>query len=196
MTADRGQCVLVAALVALGLATSALLVHAREGVPQGEPPLVQVPGEEADRAGVAEMETGYYDGEGDASTWVGSTLFAAGDAVVVRARVFDESEMPIADATIEILIAGPERVTLESGPSDANGWAEVTWSTEAPAENDAGTVAGTYSAVTKKVTVPGYTWDGAGTSVVFLIQLQVNESEVARPEGAPSSAPGPSSAIR
>jgi hypothetical protein len=156
-------------LVGFGLATSAFLGHAREGVPRGQPPLVQVPGE-ADRAGVAEMETGSYDGEGAASSWVGSTLFTAGDAVVVRARVLDESEMPIADATVEILIAGPQRVALESGPSDADGWAEVTWSTTAAEGDQAGTVADTYSAVTKNVKVSGYVWDGVSTSVVFLVQ--------------------------
>jgi hypothetical protein len=129
-----------------------------------------VPEEEADPAGVAEMETGAYEGEGTATTWVGTTLFSTGDAVVVRARVFDQSEQPISNATVEIEIGGPERVTFVSAPSDANGWAEIVWKTRAPAGNAAGTVAGTYSATTKNVTVSGYAWDGVGTSVVFLIQ--------------------------
>jgi hypothetical protein len=81
----------------------------------------------------------------------------------------DESLVPVANATVEILITGPETTTLTSGPSDATGWAEATWSTRAPGKRKPGTTPGTYTATTKSVTASGYDWDGVTTSTGFTI---------------------------
>ncbi len=78
--------------------------------------------------------------------------------------------LPVADATVDLLISGPQGLTLVTGPSDANGMAEATWNTQAPKKNNPGTAAGTYTVATKAVTATGYHWDGVTTSASFEIQ--------------------------
>jgi hypothetical protein len=98
-------------------------------------------------------------------------LNAAGDAVVIRARVIDATANPIANATVEITIGGPETVTLNSNPSDADGWAEATWGTQKPnKKGQGGTTPGLYTATITNVTASGYHWDSVTTSTTFTIQ--------------------------
>jgi hypothetical protein len=78
------------------------------------------------------LETGKWTGKGKSRQFVTTDLFAAGDGIVVRAHVTGENGNPIANATVEITIGGPETVTLNSNPSDADGWAEATWQTQKP----------------------------------------------------------------
>ena len=80
------------------------------------------------------------------------------------------SGLPLADATVEMLITGPETLTLTTGPSDANGMAEAAWNTKAPGRKSPGTSPGTYTVETKNVIVAGYHWDGVTTSTTFNIQ--------------------------
>jgi hypothetical protein len=128
-------------------------------------------GQTTDPAGVDTLETGYYSGKGKNQTWVISSLFAAGDTVTVRARVVDGvTGLPIANATVEVTIGGPETVTLNSNPSDADGWAEATWQTKAPGKRNPGTTPGTYTASVTNVTASGYHWDSVTTSTTFTIQ--------------------------
>jgi hypothetical protein len=128
-------------------------------------------GQATDPAGVSTMETGIYTGKGKTKTYTPQTLFSAGDGVVIRAYVVDNvTGLPLADATVDLLITGPESLTLVTGPSDAAGMAEAIWQTKAPRKNNPGTTPGTYTVTVKGITAAGYHWDGTMTSVDFVIQ--------------------------
>jgi hypothetical protein len=117
------------------------------------------------------LETGIITGKGKDKTYTPQTTFSAGDSIIIRAYVVDGiTGLPIADATVDLLITGPESLTLTTGPSDANGMAEATWQTQAPRKNNPGTTPGTYTVETKGVTATGYHWDGVTTSTTFTIQ--------------------------
>ena len=118
------------------------------------------------------METGTYTGKGKTKTFSIQTAFSPGEIVTVRARVVDRSTgLPISNAGVEMVIGGPESTTLNSGPSDADGWAEVTWQTQAPnRKGQGGTTTGDYTATVTGVTASGYVWDGVTTSATFTIQ--------------------------
>jgi hypothetical protein len=123
-------------------------------------------------AGVDQMEAGYRTGKGKNQQWKGSPI-PVGETVVIKALVIDTTailQTPIANATVEITIGGPETITLNSGPSDADGWAEATWNTKAPGRKNPGTTLGNYTATTTNVTATGYHWDGVTTSTTFDIQ--------------------------
>jgi hypothetical protein len=103
-------------------------------------------GQTSDPAGVSTIETGIYSGKGKSRTFSLQTTFNAGDGVVIRAYVIDNTTgSPVADATVELLISGPEGTTLTTGPSDADGMAEATWNTKAPGRKNPGTASGTYT---------------------------------------------------
>jgi hypothetical protein len=128
-------------------------------------------GQATDPAGVSDIQTGIYTGKGKTKTFAPQTTFNPGDGVVIRAYVFDGATgQPLADATVDLLITGPESLTLVSGPSDAAGLAEATWNTQAPRKNNPGTAAGTYTVAVKGITAAGYHWDGANLSTTFIIQ--------------------------
>ena len=128
-------------------------------------------GQAGPTAGVSTMETGIYTGKGKNQTFTPQTDFSAGDAIIIRAQVLDESNQPVSNATVEIVIGGPETVTLNSNPSDASGLAEAQWNTQGPnRKGQGGTVAGNYTATTTNVTASGYNWDSATTSITFTIQ--------------------------
>ena len=83
----------------------------------------------------------------------------------------DITGLPISNATVEIQIGGPETASLNSNPSDADGWAEASWGTQSPnKKGQGGTPPGTYTASTTNVTATGYHWDGVTTSTTFTIQ--------------------------
>jgi hypothetical protein len=129
------------------------------------------PGQTTDPAGVSTMETGIYTGKGKTKTYTPQTTFNAGDGVVIRAYVVDGvTGSPLPDATVDLLISGPEGVTLITGPSDANGMAEATWQTKAPGRKNPGTTPGDYTVSVKGITASGYHWDGITTSTAFIIQ--------------------------
>ena len=51
--------------------------------------------------------------------------------MVIRADVLDTvTGLPLADAPVDLLITGPETLTLTTGPSDTNGMAEAIWQTQ------------------------------------------------------------------
>ena len=128
-------------------------------------------GQATDPAGVSFLETGIYTGKGNARTYTAQTTFAPGDGVVIRTYVVDNvTGLPLADATVDLLITGPESLTIITGPSDAAGIAEATWQTKAPKRNDPGTTTGNYTVQTSNVTAAGYHWDGVQTSITFIIQ--------------------------
>lgn len=129
-------------------------------------------GQATDPAGVTTIETGIYVGKGPAKTYTPQTTFNAGDTVVMHAYVVDRATgLPLAGATVDLLVTGPETLTLTSGPSDAAGIAEAVWPTKAPGKkNQPGTTPGAYTVETKNVTATGYHWDGVTTSTAFTIQ--------------------------
>jgi hypothetical protein len=128
-------------------------------------------GQAGPAVGVSTMETGIYTGKGKNQTFTLQTIFNAGDTVVVRALVQDQNSNPVSNATVEIVIGGPETVTLNSNPSDASGLAEVHWNTQSPnRKGQGGTTPGEYTATTTNVTASGYNWDGVTTSTTFTIQ--------------------------
>jgi hypothetical protein len=128
-------------------------------------------GQATDPAGVSTIATGIYTGKGKSKTYAPQSTFNAGDGVVIRVVVLDGiTGLPVAGATVDLLITGPESLTLTTGQSDASGIAETTWQTKAPGRKNPGTASGTYKAETKGITATGYHWDGVATSVTFTIQ--------------------------
>ena len=128
-------------------------------------------GQTTDPAGVSDMETGWYSGKGQNAAFTPQTTFNAGDAVTIRTQVIDGvTGLPVANATVEVTIGGPESVTLNSNPSDADGWAETSWQTQKSNKGQGGTLAGSYTATTSNVTASGYHWDSVITSKTFSIQ--------------------------
>jgi len=128
------------------------------------------------RSAVGKLETGRFEktgkGKRQTVTFVLTTRFAAGDEVVVRAYAVDVSTgLPLADATVTLVVAGPEAVTLTSAPSDANGVAEAKWKTSAPKKRGAGgTAPGEYTVTVTNVAAGGYTWDAEGFSATFTLE--------------------------
>ncbi|GBC61168.1 hypothetical protein DENIS_2128 [Desulfonema ishimotonii] len=124
------------------------------------------PGQTTDPASVTSMETGIYIGRGRARTYTPQTTFNAGNSVVIRATVIDSiTGLPIAGATVDLLITGPETLTLVTGLSDASGMAEAIWQTRTQL-----TAPGEYTVQPTNVTIAGYHWDGVQTSAVFTIE--------------------------
>jgi hypothetical protein len=128
-------------------------------------------GQTTDPAGVSTMDTGLWTGKGNNKLFTPTDTFTTGDSVVIRARVTDANGNPVPNATVEVTIGGPETTTLNSNPSDADGWAEATWNTQAPnKKGQGGTTIGAYTASTTNVTASGYHWDGVTTQASFTIQ--------------------------
>ena len=79
--------------------------------------------------------------------------------------------LPLANAVADFDITGPELLTLTTGPSDADGFAEATWKTSTPNKRGVGgTALGSYSAALANVTLSGYTWDAQAISTQFTLQ--------------------------
>ena len=106
------------------------------------------------------------------TTFVATTNFTAGDEIVIRAIVRDESGNPVPDATVSLALTGPEPADILTGSSDNDGNAEATWLTQAPnKKGNGGTTPGTYTVTVSGVTASGYTWDGVETSKTISLGL-------------------------
>jgi hypothetical protein len=120
---------------------------------------------------VTTLQTGYYSGKGKNRAFVPATTFAPGDTVVLRALVKDDGGTAVSNAQVTLAIAGPENTSVVSNPSDADGWAEASWSTQAPnKKGQGGTPPGSYAAEVVDVVVSGYTWDGVRTAANFVLE--------------------------
>jgi hypothetical protein len=122
------------------------------------------------------LETGKWVTEGKGKNATTNFLvtgdFLAGDEIVIRATVLDESGNPVPDATVSLAISGPESVELLSGPSGADGIAEATWPTQAPnRQGKGGTTPGGYNVEISAVTASGYAWDGVPAGATFTLGL-------------------------
>lgn len=124
------------------------------------------------KIGVDSLATGKYVTSGKrnpVTTFSPTASFTRGDSIVFRAHV-KNSTSSVANATVQILISGPQSQTLTTGPSDSNGNAEVQWKTQAPPKRGTGgTPSGSYTATIKGVTATGYVWDSAEKSQVFTL---------------------------
>jgi hypothetical protein len=128
-------------------------------------------------AGVDMVKTGKWITQGkgkDATTTFNSTKsFTAGDAIVIQAHVVSEDSVALPNAIVTITIKdhnGVTLATLDTGPSNANGEAEVTWQTQKPNKRgQGGTPSGVYSAETTNLSVSGYEWNGVKTNTTFCI---------------------------
>jgi subtilisin-like proprotein convertase family protein len=124
--------------------------------------------------------TGEYAGKGKNKGFQTTDLFAPGDEVVIHASVIDANGEPIANALVDIAIAGFEDHNLTSEPSDNNGIAEAKWKTSAPTRpkgkgkkggtSSLATTTGSYTATVTNVDAGGYTWDGIRTNTSFTLQ--------------------------
>lgn len=127
------------------------------------------------RAGVSDLATGRYEttgkGKNKVTVFVLTDAFVQGDVVFFQATVVDASTgLPIANASVDLSISGPESTSLTSGPSGADGVAEASWVTEAPnRKGQGGTQIGSYTVTVTGVTADGYTWDGTETTTTFTI---------------------------
>jgi subtilisin-like proprotein convertase family protein len=141
--------------------SASITVTVNESLPQGQ-------------VGVNDLVTGRYETTGrrknKVTTFLETAEFSRGDGVVIRALVKDTSG-PIANAVVDIEIAGPETHNLSTGPSDEEGWAEAKWQTKEPNKRGrGGTTPGNCTATVTNVTADGYTWNGVGTSTSFELQ--------------------------
>jgi len=135
-----------------------------------------IPNSQGQARVAATLTTGRYEttgkGKNVVTVFTETALFFAGDAVTVRATVRDlATGLPVPNALVSIAIDGPEKVSLVTGPSNADGIAEATWQTTAPNKRgQGGTTPGSYTAATTNVDATGYAWDGVGSSTAFTIQ--------------------------
>lgn len=123
--------------------------------------------------GISQIESGIYSGKGRKKTYTPQNTFKVGDTVVIRTKVIDnDTGLPLANTTVEIIITGPETVTLTTTPSDSNGYAKAIWKTQKPGKRGKppGTAPGSYTASVTNATVSNYTWDGVTQSTTFSVQ--------------------------
>jgi len=131
------------------------------------------PGQQA-TAGLETLETGKWvmqgKGKNATRTWIATTGFLQGDPITFRGRVTDSTGVPLAGATFSLAISDPSTLSLLSGVTDSQGYAEATWSTSKPNRKGAGgTPTGNYTATVTGVSVAGYSWDGAMKQAGFTI---------------------------
>ena len=143
------------ATTASGVRTDTVKVNVQATVPQPQ-------------AKVATLATGKYVKR--TTNLSPAITFVPGDSIVFRATVTNSSGAPLPNATVRISVAGPQTMTVLTGPSDANGIADGIWKTSAPSRKSAGTPAGTYTGTVSGVTASGSVWDGTTTAVTFKIQ--------------------------
>jgi hypothetical protein len=160
--ADEGRNLLDAWL-ATGMAAPYVMVSATWGT---------APSTGDAAAGVAQLSSGYYQvsgkGKNRTLTFVETNSIPVGEQLAIRALVRNEAGEPVQNATVSVLISGPESLTLTSAPSDAAGLAEITWQTTGPnKQGNGGTATGSYTAATTAVAADGYVWDEVGTSLAF-----------------------------
>jgi hypothetical protein len=117
------------------------------------------------------LETGLYVKSGKTTNFNLADTFTQGNTIVFRAYVKDASGNPISNAKVDLLVSGPSNVQLVTNPSNAEGLAEISWTTSAPNKKGVGgTPTGSYTVEVVNITATGYVWDGARTPVAFTIQ--------------------------
>jgi len=128
-------------------------------------------------AGVNALETGKWTtsgkGKDKVQTFVLTTDFQQGEEIVFRAVITDESGLPVASATFDLTISGPESMTVTSAVSGAAGIAVASWATQAPnRRGQGGTATGAYEATVSGVNAASYNWNQVAEKVSFNIAGQ------------------------
>ena len=118
------------------------------------------------------LATGVYEtsgkGKNKVVSFVVSDTFALGDTVILRALVVDDGGAPVANAVVDLNFVGPEPTPLTSAPSNSDGWAEASWTTQSPNKKGrGGTAPGSYTATVSSVSADGYVWDENAVSTTF-----------------------------
>jgi hypothetical protein len=131
------------------------------------------PGQQ-DTAGVTDLLSGKWvktgKGKNSTQTFEVTSTFLQGENVVLRARLVDESGLPISNATFDLDITGPGSVTITSAISDTDGMAEAVWNTQSPnRKGQGGTATGAYTATVSGVAAGGYSWNGEAAQVNFTL---------------------------
>ena len=87
-------------------------------------------GQTSTPAGVSSLTTGIISGKGNNTSFSEQTEFWPGDTISIQALVWDElNNIVLPDATVELLVTGPESFTIVSGLSDSSGVALAEWNT-------------------------------------------------------------------
>ena len=128
-------------------------------------------------AGVTELVTGTWvkQGKGKTATqtFVLATSFTQGDQITFRAQISDQAGLPVSNATFDLLISGPQGLSITSAPSDAAGIAEAVWATQAPnRKGQGGTAPGAYVATVSGLNASGFGWDNLAARVNFSVTAQ------------------------
>jgi len=123
------------------------------------------------KVGATFAEIGKYvvsgSGKRKTTTFEKATSFKQGETVVMRWNVA-ASGIPVANATVQVAIAGPMSASVTSAASGTNGVAEAKWVTTAPGKRgQGGTAIGNYSGTVTNVTAAGYQWDGVAATTGF-----------------------------
>jgi hypothetical protein len=137
---------------------------------------VAPPAGELNEMGVYNLETGKYESSGKGKnrtkTYTSASIFNLGDQVIILASVEDSDGLPIANAVVDIAIAGPEGTfIITSNASDNDGTAEAVWQTKKPNKKGrGGTATGSYTATVVNVSAPGCNWDSVPSSIGFVVE--------------------------
>lgn len=121
------------------------------------------------QAGVEQMLTGRYKTKLRGGGFVAAATFNLGDTVIIRTRVVEPSG-PVAGATVDLALSGPQSLALTTAATNADGWGEAAFPTAKPKGGNPGTPTGTYTATVTGVTASGHQWDGVAQSTSFLLQ--------------------------
>jgi hypothetical protein len=128
--------------------------------------------------GVESLGTGRYEtkgkGKAKTTTFVLTDTFNAGDEIVICAQVVDGLRQPVSKAVVDILLTGPETISLTTKHSDDYGVAVAYWKTSAPKKRgkkntDPGTAPGTSRTTVVGVTAKRHEWDNVTTYYEFII---------------------------
>ena len=111
-------------------------------------------------------------GPNKVETFVTGTTFTAGDTIMIKVQIVDAStRLPLSGASADLLIEGPETISLSTGNSGPDGWAEAAWSTSSPnRKGNGGTLPGIYSIVAVDAKLGGYSWDGQSPTISITLE--------------------------
>jgi hypothetical protein len=97
-----------------------------------------------------------------------TTVFDAGDEIIVKLRVTDSTGTGVGGAQASIAITGPESLVLLSSVTDSQGNAEARWATVKPNKRGVGgTTSGAYTAAVLGLNSTSHQWDGTPSELDF-----------------------------
>jgi len=127
-------------------------------------------------ATITNVVSGTYREEGKnknkVTTFVPTDNLNSGDTFVLMLNINENTTgSPVSNASLDILIQGPETVQTSSTKSDMSGLVTFTWKTSAPNKKGLnGTTPGVYTATVTNVRSDDYVWDGGIVNITFSVQ--------------------------